>query len=309
MLARLAWTYSSSARKTQRIVRPARGQFVVGVILLAFAASLAMNASSSACEKQEPACDHSSGLFKEDKKEIARQLVSAAEYTTLVWKGTYSSIAYNVELDEAENRGYTAGIIGFTSKYSDLLAVVQCFSENKKENLLNKYKKPLKDLSKRESGSKDGLGKEFEEAWKKSDQDDTKLFREAQDFVNDTWYFEPAVCRAQRDGLKSLGQFIYYDAIVMHGPDPDLKEKISFDKIRDEAIKKTKTPANCGDETEYLNIFMSVRVELMKREAGHKCNIDRVQNMQQKFLDAKNLDLNPPLSFTVNKTAFKIPPN
>ena len=93
---------------------------------------------SSACEKQEPACDHSSGLFKEDKKEIARQLVSAAEYTTLVWKGTYSSIAYNVELDEAENRGYTAGIIGFTSKYSDLLAVVERFSENKKENLLNK---------------------------------------------------------------------------------------------------------------------------------------------------------------------------
>ena len=170
--------------------------------------------------------------------------MSAAEYTTLVWKGTYSSIAYNVELDEAENRGYTAGIIGFTSKYSDLLAVVERFSENKKENLLNKYKKPLKDLSKRESGSKDGLGKEFEEAWKKSDQDDTKLFREAQDFVNDTWYFELAVRRADRDGLKSLGQFIYYDAIVMHGPDPDLKEKISFDKIRDEAIKKTKTPAN-----------------------------------------------------------------
>lgn len=31
-------------------------------------------------------------------------------------------------------------------------------------------------------------------------------------------YFDPAVNQAKSDGLGALGQFIYYDAIVMHGP-------------------------------------------------------------------------------------------
>ena len=102
------------------------------------------------------------------------------------------------------------------------------------------------------------------EAWQKSDEEHREAFREAQDYVRDEKYFNPAVCQAQCDGLKTLGQFIYYDAMVMHGPDSKMKEEISFDRIRAEAMEKAETPANGGDETTYLNAFMSIRVEFMK---------------------------------------------
>ena len=46
------------------------------------------------------------------KKEIAMQLVSAAENSTLCWKEQYKYIEYNVENNDKENRGYTGGIVG-----------------------------------------------------------------------------------------------------------------------------------------------------------------------------------------------------
>ena len=341
MLSPLAWTVLSALRKAQRIVRPAASQFVVGVILLAFAASLAMIASSSADEKLALPCDRASGLFAPDKKDIAMQLVSAAENSSINWKCQYRYIEYNVEKVEDQNRGYTAGIVGFTSKTGDLLEVVQRFvkisddnllkeyipklkelakldskSQHRlaeefveawqNDNLLKKYIPALKELAKLDSKSQHRLGEEFVEAWQKSDDKNRKAFREAQNFVRDEEYFNPAVCQAQCDRLKTLGQFIYYDAIVMHGSDPKMKEKISFDRIRADAMKKAKTPANGGDEAKYLNAFLCIRVEVMKGEADHKDNIDRVQNMQQAFLDAKNFDLNPPLSFKVNDDLFEI---
>ena len=55
------------------------------------------------------------GLMNPAKKEIAMQLVSAAENSSLDWKAQYAYIEYNVEHNAKENRGYTAGIIGFTS--------------------------------------------------------------------------------------------------------------------------------------------------------------------------------------------------
>src|SRR4051794_40641743 len=52
------------------------------------------------------------GLRDPAKKEIAMQLVSAAENSSLDWKAQYGYIEYNVEHNEKENRGYTAGVIG-----------------------------------------------------------------------------------------------------------------------------------------------------------------------------------------------------
>ena len=47
-------------------------------------------------------------------------------------------------------------------------------------------------------------------------------------------YFDPAVDQAKADGLGTLGQFIYYDAMVMHGPGDD---PVSFGGIRRTAMK------------------------------------------------------------------------
>ena len=45
----------------------------------------------------------------------------------------------------------------------------------------------------------------------------------------------------------------------------------------------------------------------MLKEEDHQDNVDRVNTMQRIFLDLGNLDLNLPLTFTVNGETFQIP--
>ena len=147
MLAPLTRTVLSALRKAQRIVRHAGRQFVVVVILLAFAASLAMIASSGAGEKLAVPCDRASGLFAPDKKDIAMQLVSAAENSSLCWKDHYEYIEYNVEDDPTANRGYTGGIVGFTSRTGDMLEVVERFKEILKLDFNSTNTSPCRDMT------------------------------------------------------------------------------------------------------------------------------------------------------------------
>jgi chitosanase len=238
------------------------------------------------------------GLKDPAKKEIAMELVSAAENSSLDWKAQYGYIEFNVEGNEKENRGYTGGIIGFTSKTHDMLELVEYYDKIAPGNGLEKYLPALKEVD--GTSSKKGLGKPFESDWK-SAGDDPK-FREAQDHERDRVYFNPAVDRAQQDGLGTLGQFIYYDAIVMHG---DGDDPASFGGIRSAAMKNAKTPAQGGDENAYLNAFLDARKAAMLTEEGHS-DTSRVDTMQRVFLREGNLDLDPPLKFKVYGDAYVI---
>ncbi|MEO5915945.1 MAG: chitosanase [Luteolibacter sp.] len=232
------------------------------------------------------------------KKEIARQLVSAAENSSLNWKAQYGYIEYNVEGNPKENRGYTAGIIGFTSRTHDMLQLVEYYRRIASDNGLVRYLPALRKVD--GSASREGLGKEFAGAWKQAAKD--PKFRKAQDHECDRVYFTPAVDQAIADGLRELGQFAYYDAIVMHGEGDDAN---SFGGIRDAAIKKAKAPSQGGDETAYLNAFLDARKVAMKAEQGHQ-DTTRVDTMQRKFLLEGNLTLTPPLVFEVYGTPFEI---
>jgi chitosanase len=233
-----------------------------------------------------------SSLRDPAKKEIAMQLVSAAENSSLDWKAQYGYIEYNVEHNAEENRGYTAGIIGFTSRTHDMLELVEYYQKIAPDNALTKFLPALKKVD--GTPSTEGLGEPFVAAWKKAG-DDPK-FREAQDHERDRVYFDPAVDRAIADGVHELGQFIYYDAAVMHG---------SADGIRKRAMRKAKTPAQGGDEVVYLNAFLDARKAVMKAEQGHQ-DTTRVDTMQRKFLKDGNLSLAPPLVFKVYGDSYKI---
>ena len=186
------------------------------------------------------------GLHDPAKKEIAMQLVCAAENSSLDWKAQYGYIEYNVEGNAEENRGYTGGIIGFTSRTHDMLELVLYYQKIAPDNPLVSYLPALTKVD--GSSATDGLGKPFIEAWKKAAQD--LKFRAAQDHERDRVYFDPAVNRAIADGLHELGQFMYYDAAVMHG---------SVGPIRKRALAKAKTPAQGGDEATYLNAFLDAQ--------------------------------------------------
>jgi chitosanase len=227
------------------------------------------------------------------KKEIAMELVSSAENSSLNWKAQYSYIE-----DIGDGRGYTAGIIGFCSGTGDMLELVTAYTKTEPGNPLAKYLPALKKVNGTDSHS--GLGSAFVSAWKTAAKD--TVFQQAQNNERDAVYFNPAVKQAKADGLRALGQFIYYDAMVMHGPGDD---PVSFGGIRKAAMKKAKTPAQGGNETTYLNAYLDARKAAMLTEAAHD-DTSRVDTEQRVFLKAGNLDLNPPLTWKTYGDSYTI---
>lgn len=230
-----------------------------------------------------------------DKKEIAMKLVSSAENSSLDWKAQYGYIEYNVEGNPKENRGYTGGIIGFTSRTHDMLELIQYYVRVAPGNGLAKYLPALRKVD--GTASTNGLGEPFLRAWKDAATD--PRFRGAQDHERDRVYFDPAVALAKKDGLGALGQFCYYDAAVMHGYE-------ALEGIRNRALKRSRPPSAHGDEFAYVDTFLNERIVEMKKEQGHQ-NTTRVDTMQRKFLRERNLDLHPPLDWKVYGEKFRIP--
>ncbi|AQZ70114.1 chitosanase [[Actinomadura] parvosata subsp. kistnae] len=235
----------------------------------------------------------SPALTDPHKKDIAMRLVSSAENSSLDWKAQYGYIE-----DIKDERGYTAGIIGFCSGTGDMLELVELYTERKPDNVLAKYLPALRKVNGTDSHK--GLEPNFPKDWKTAAKD--PVFQQAQNDERDRVYFNPAVTQAQKDGLRALGQFVYYDAMVMHGPGND---KLSFGGIRKAALGKAKPPAQGGNEVTYLNAFLDARKTAMKAEDAHE-DTTRVDTMQRVFLKNGNLDLNPPLTWKVYGDSYTI---
>ncbi|WP_405545845.1 chitosanase [Streptomyces phaeochromogenes] len=228
-------------------------------------------------------------LDSPEKKELAQRIVSSAENSSLDWRAQYDYIE-----DIGDGRGYTAGIIGFTTGTHDLLKLVELYTESHPDNALEPYLPALRSVD--GSDSHQGLDPGFTAAWKEEAQKDA--FTRIQDSQRDRVYFDPAVRLAKRDGLGALGQFIYYDAMVMHGPgDP------GFHGIRERAMAEADTPAEGGDEQSYLDIFLDTRRETMKSE---KRDTTRVDTAQRRFLYDGNLGLRTPLEWKVYGVTYKV---
>ncbi|WP_436840287.1 chitosanase [Streptomyces flavofungini] len=269
---------------------------LVGATLLAGSLALTQTAGAApapAPASGTPSLSAAAGLDDPAKKEIAMKLVSSAENSSLDWKAQYGYIE-----DIDDGRGYTAGIIGFCSGTGDMLDLVELYTQRKPGNVLAKYLPALREVD--GSDSHEGLDPNFTRDWKKAAQD--SAFRKAQNDERDRVYFNPAVKRGKADGIGTLGQFAYYDAIVMHG---DGGDSTSFSNIRKRALTKAKPPAQGGDEVKYLHAFLDARVWAMKQEAAHE-DTSRVDTAQRVFLNKKNLNLDPPLDWKVYGDSFHI---
>jgi hypothetical protein len=226
-------------------------------------------------------------------KDIAMQIVSSAENSSLDWRSQYRYIQ-----DIGDGRGYTAGIIGFCSGTGDMLELVELYTSRKPVNVLARYLPALRQINGTDSHS--GLDPTFTTDWVTAANDNT--FQRAQDDVRDSMYFNPAVSQAKADGLHALGQFIYYDAIVMHGPGSDGE---SFGGIRSAAIRRARPPTQGGNETAYLNAFLDARVAAMRLEEAHS-DTSRVDTAQRVWLADGNLDLDTPLRWRVYGDSYSI---
>ena len=234
------------------------------------------------------------GLAAPAKKELAQQLVASAEHSTTDWRATYGAVE-----DEGDGCGYTAGIIGFCTGTHDLLMLVESYTEDHPDNGLASYLPALRAVD--GSDSHEGLDPGFPAAWEAEAK--VPAFREAQEAERDRIYFEPAVRLAKLDDLGTLGQFVYFDAMVFHGPDTDAG---GFYDLRERTLKQAKTPAAGGSEKRYLNAFLDIRREAMlTRYPEHDAS--RVDTAQRRFLKAGNLGLDTPLVWEMYGEPYRLP--
>lgn len=232
-------------------------------------------------------------LFNASKKDIAMRLVSSAENSSLNWQAQYAYIE-----DIGDGRGYTGGIIGFCSGTGDMLELVTRYHALAPTATVTGYIAALTAVN--GTASHAGLDPGFVPAWQAAAAD--PLFQQAQNALRDDWYFNPAVNMAIADGVHALGQFIYYDAMVMHGPGYDVA---GFYTIRANALAKAASPAQGGDETTYLHAFLDARVAAMKLEVAHS-DTSRVDTAQRVFLQQGNLNLDTPLQWSVYGDAYSL---
>ncbi|MET7367521.1 chitosanase [Streptomyces sp. NPDC005566] len=292
------YPHNGTARRTTRLTQLPRLTRPLGLAAVALGLTLtaipftaqAGAPTSSAAHHLEAAAN---GLDDPAKKDIAMQLVSSAENSSLDWKAQYGYIE-----DIGDGRGYTAGIIGFCSGTGDMLDLVELYTERKPGNVLAKYLPALRAVD--GSDSHDGLDPGFTRDWAEAASD--PAFEQAQNDERDRVYFDPAVSQGTSDGLGTLGQFAYYDAIVMHGGGGD---STSFGSIRRMALAQAQPPSQGGDEVAYLNAFLDARVWAMKQEEAHS-DTSRVDTAQRVFLRNGNLNLDPPLDWHVYGDSFHI---
>jgi chitosanase len=223
------------------------------------------------------------------KKDVAMQIVSAAENSSLIWRAQFSYIE-----DINDGRGYTAGIIGFCSGTGDMLELVEAYTATKPSNVLAKYLPALRSVN--GTSSHAGLDPNFTRDWKTAAAD--PVFQAAQESERDRVYFNPSVRDGKSDGVRALGQFAYYDASVVHGYE-------GMRSIRSRALQKAKPPAQGGDERTWLHAFLDERVVEMKKEEAHS-DVTRIDTAQRVFLNNGNFDLNTPLDFSVYGDPFHI---
>ncbi|CAL9564116.1 chitosanase [Streptomyces sp. enrichment culture] len=226
------------------------------------------------------------------KKELAQQIVASAENGTLDWRSAYGYVE-----DIGDGQGYTAGIIGFCTGTHDLLTLVEKYTADHPGNGLARYLPALRAVD--GTDSHEGLDPGFPAAWKA--EAERPAFRAAQDAERDAVYFGPAVRRAERDGLSALGQFVYYDAMVYHGPGDG---PTSFGGIRAAALRAAEPPAGGGDEAAYLSVFLDVRRAAMNRL--HPAHDTSRVTAQRRFLDEGNLDLDTPLEWEMYGTSYEV---
>ena len=229
------------------------------------------------------------GLAEPAKRDLAFKLVSSAENSSLDWRAQFGYME-----DIGDGRGYTAGIVGFCSGTSDMLAVVTEYTRRSPGNKLARYLPALRAVD--GSDSHAGLDPGFPAAWRAAAAD--PVFRKTQEDERDRMYFDPAVTLATSDGLRALGQFAYYDAAVMHGVS-------GLRAIRSAAMRVAQTPRQGGDETQWLGAFLDARVAEMRTEEAHS-DVSRVETAQRAFLRAGNLDLATPLAWRVYGDRFSV---
>lgn len=250
----------------------------------------------SVCSGQAAFADQAGSNLNDNPtmRGTAEALVSSAEAGCAT---PDNSVGY---IEHYDDRGFTAGISGWTTKYGDMNDVIDAYNKIKPDNQLKQFQGAIADKAEHEDGGTDGL-EGLPDAWHAEAQDGR--FLDAQHQARDM-KFNPAESHALDDGLGAVGQFIYYDTYVVHGATKD-DDTDGLKEIRDDAKGAAKDPKDGGDEKAYLTAFLEAR---KNSEKGQDEQSPSRIKAWQKLVD-ENADLNVskdhPLDWRLNQTDFR----
>ncbi|RUM73500.1 MAG: hypothetical protein DSZ10_03140, partial [Sulfurovum sp.] len=239
--------------------------------------------------------------FTPEQRLMADQIISVFENGT-------TELQYAYIEDIHDNRGYTAGVAGFTSGTGDMLVLIEKYTQIKPHNVLSKYIPELKRLDKiyaqndyepsEESANIENL-KGLVGDWKIAAKD--SVFRNLQDDIRSTLYFKPSLKIAHQYGIRyPLTLLCVYDAVVQHG----------IDGVVDDILKHIDVPSpkEGGDEIAWLEAFNAQREYLISNFEDEEKTYYRVHALND-IIKQENYDLKP---FTLvikdwDNESFKIP--
>lgn len=189
-------------------------------------------------------------------QELAYEITSTAENSTLNWASKYNYIE-----DIHDNRGYTAGLSGFTSASGDMLQLVQQYTVESPNNPLASFISGLQACVKvgfttgASAAAASNLGTAYITAWQNAAANDP-VFRKVQRDFRKRLYWDDALVQALADGVGPLGLAIYYDVLVNHGVGTDPQ---SFGGLLAAVRAANTKPAAGGNETTWLNSLIDKR--------------------------------------------------
>ncbi|MGE6359314.1 chitosanase [Staphylococcus capitis] len=261
--------------------------------------------------KNKVSSNNSNIFANKQLRKTSLALVCAAEHTYYDYGKGYTDNPENIH----DTRGLTAGLTGFTTNGDDMKHFIDQYNQINPYNSLSGYTDAIHKVS----GTSSIKGLEgSDEAWKDAAKNDRDSMIKAQKRVIAHDYMEVAEKYAEKDGLKSkLSRYIYFDAIVKHGPGRDKNAKVkdwSFGDLRAHARDGVKTPLQGGDEKAYLKNFVGKRYKSTHAENNYlkkqdpsfdsKNTTDRLDT-QMKLLDDNNFDLKLPINYKINTDNYR----
>jgi chitosanase len=228
-------------------------------------------------------------------KAKALQMTTACENST-------TKLQYNYAENIGDGRGVTFGFVGFCTGTYDGNMLIKYYTKLNPSNTLAKYI-PALDAIDNGSHSQNGGDSNPSTAGldgfiKDVNSCTDPLFKEAQIYMADQLYWNPAVKIADSIGAKNpLTQAFIYDMCVNHGEDG------AQDFVNKAKNALGGTPGTGIDENAFLSKVMDLRYSYLKTEDS--AGSDRV-NAFRRILTSGNVGLSAPFSFTVYGDAFTI---
>lgn len=210
--------------------------------------------STFGCKKADTNFTIEDGLipFTAAQKILADKVVSCFENNTPI-------IQYGYIENLNDGRGYTAGKAGFTSANGDLLEVVKKYTTLNPQNSLSNFIPILQTLADNGDSNVTALTN-LPTEWLANSSN--PLFIEAQNYVADLNYYDPAVEACQDNGLKMpLSLLCLYDCCIQHGDgnDPDGLYSI-IDKTN---VAQGGSPNDGANELEWIIKFNTIRKSVL----------------------------------------------